>query len=1273
MAARRFFRVIIFIILAAYIVAGLAFAALKFWLLPSIDRWNEPLSQSLSQALGVPVHIGQISAKWQGALPELELKDVAVYGPQGEEVFTAPYAYGRLKLSSLWHFSPHFARLDLQGITIHLARNEQGHFELFGQAFDPANERDLDESFYFSFYQWLGQQGRLQISQSQLRFTDQLKSADTLALDVLALSLQQHQGELHASGALASLRHTRTKVHFQSQWQLPTINEQQATDVEALLDGQLWLQVEELQPSAWRDWVDIPSFLYQGTITAHLFAQVQNQQLEQLQGDVIVDRPFWADGRQFLTTEPQPFFQAQSAQFHFELSNQALEVLSKLHRDDPLPTYVPGSLWRMQAEDLYVHIPQEFESPLFFKEVGFHFHSQMAGSEELWAIEQAHLDAGSGQLQFSGTLSIDDEDLWQTSVDVQGTGRQIQLNSIYQYFPESLDPDLRDWLSEGLTAGEISSLRFEWSGLLDDFEYYQERSQGGFRLQAELIDAVVDYFPADEQDKGWPAIVGLDAWLQWENNGLHITAQNEAALRMNEEDAQVALTHLEAEITDLYERADLTVRGHSKGAAKDYYYLWSHWDLAEVLEDTVEVTQLSGYIEVPLLLSIPVGLPLEEMEELIEVQGEVHFGKDVQLQLWPELPPFNSLNGVLGFSDSGARLTGVTGQWLGGTFQADGALGAVNERLELQAQVQAQDLVEFYKHPSLQALEGAFALDIVIFLDEQEHIHLLAESSLQGLQLRLPEPLQKSLEATQPLNVYWRGLDPAAQRNYLQITLGNDLIAETVFSVQAEQVESFNLRSGNEPTTLEEGLLWVDIGYPRLDLDAWWDWYEQVDEQTERTNWQWPERSKLRIKADEAHVLGFGLQYLTYTHQFAAPDSWRADISSDQIAGTIFWHPPAQAHLGAGHIDAYFQRFDVLAQFMLDEELVLVPEISEAETQKKDSLVSHTDTPKRGAASLVLAKEGVITEQEMHATKEQALSALPQEALAAPFEQLPTITLGVDKFKVRGYLLGQLTLDALALPEARGWEISKFELTAPELMHTQGKGRWQLWGATPGLSLQWESDISELGGYARYVGLEELIDGGQGRLSAQFDWPYLPWRSNLYFLSGQAELDWQDGRLEPVKSRSAKLLELLSLQSLARIARLDLDIGSVLKDGFPFHAITGSIALDKGWATTSDYQVLSPVGTLLFEGRTNIQTQAIDAQALVIPEVDVSGAALAAGMVVNPVVGFGALIAQWLLKHPLSAAMTVQYQLSGDWDDFVIEEIPLVSDQEITVPPTEAH
>src|SRR3546814_18022049 len=97
--------------------------------------------------------------------------------------------------------------------------------------------------------------------------------------------------------------------------------------------------------------------------------------------------------------------------------------------------------------------------------------------------------------------------------------------------------------------------------------------------------------------------------------------------------------------------------------------------------------------------------------------------------------------------------------------------------------------------------------------------------------------------------------------------------------------------------------------------------------------------------------------------------------------------------------------------------------------------------------------------------------------------------------------------------------------------------------------------------------------------------------------------------------------------------------------------------LDQGVMKTDNFRVAGPVGTIALGGTADMNTEKLDLQAVVIPNLDISGAAVAAGIAINPIVGVGAFLTQWLLQAPLAKAMTVQYHIDGAWDEPKITEV----------------
>ena len=64
--------------------------AVRFWVLPDIERYRQDIVAAMSRGLGMPVRIGAIRAGWFGLRPQVALSDVRLYDAQGREALVLP-------------------------------------------------------------------------------------------------------------------------------------------------------------------------------------------------------------------------------------------------------------------------------------------------------------------------------------------------------------------------------------------------------------------------------------------------------------------------------------------------------------------------------------------------------------------------------------------------------------------------------------------------------------------------------------------------------------------------------------------------------------------------------------------------------------------------------------------------------------------------------------------------------------------------------------------------------------------------------------------------------------------------------------------------------------------------------------------------------------------------------------------------------------------------------------------------------------------------------
>jgi uncharacterized protein YhdP len=305
------------------------------------------------------------------------------------------------------------------------------------------------------------------------------------------------------------------------------------------------------------------------------------------------------------------------------------------------------------------------------------------------------------------------------------------------------------------------------------------------------------------------------------------------------------------------------------------------------------------------------------------------------------------------------------------------------------------------------------------------------------------------------------------------------------------------------------------------------------------------------------------------------------------------------------------------------------------------------------------------TQSSQPASTQARPDATPHKRPGSPAPlTLPALDIEVASFELDGRPLGALSLRADHLPDSHptpGWQLSHLSLKVPEA-HLTGSGRWSPATAgqrtgEPGArrsELDFLLDIRDSGALLTRFGMPEILLGGKGQLKGQIAWTGVPYSLHTPSLSGQMNLDLTSGRFLKAEPGIAKLLGVLSLQSLPR--RLTLDFSDVFSQGFAFDFLRGDARIQQGIASTNNLQMKGPNAAVLMEGTANIDKETQDIRAVVIPELNAGTASLIA-TVVNPAVGLGTFLAQAFLREPLAKASTRTFHIHGAWSDPQVDRI----------------
>ncbi len=1271
----QFFRVLFrflstLIILAVFLV-GVGILAARYWVLPHIEQWRPQIAHYLSAQLDLHIDLGAVTADWKGINPRIALRDVSISSPGGRTLLVLPRINAELGWRSFITLRPTFEYLEASGLEVSARRDAQGQLRLLGRTLDLGQGNDDDGSG--RLLRWLAQQKRIVLHDATLKWSDDTRTGEMLTLDGVSLRFtgrgSEYRFALSATPPAKLGRLLDVRGVFQAPEEglaVPDVTAESyfmrayrglaswltirlapmsdGTSATAAGEGALYIHIDEMQTLGWTPWMDLPTGLVSGRVSSRSRIDFLGGHPEIFTSEVQVEQGVWD------YSVPVP-----AHDDHDKPSERGLLQI----KADTLQLYLHGSLdayrrmlvadsTKTQPPAFTVDLPPDLLQTVMTAPSAVDYrvistgvkieaqnimptpiaidHLVLKGALSMPAGEALHVAADFARIS-NRDIDATLHGSWRPGgssaagvIDLSGHIQRARIAAIRDYLPLVLDAEVHKWMAHGLQAGEIHNASLLLKGDLIHFPFGNDQvAFGDFRVEGPYRGAVIDYLPPENGKPGWPALVDMQGRASMRRTRLHVTA--DTARVQPAKGKWVDLTQVNALIPDLGHDPVLTVTGDTRGDGAAYLALMTHSPLGNLLHHTFDDTRAEGSWQVPLSLNIPLTHGADTT-----VLGEVQFDGGT-LRLMPDMPEFGRVEGALAFTESGAVARGLHGEFLGGLMKLDGGIGQDHKGLRMTGIVKAAELIKFAGAPALgERLQGQVPYDVMINTPSAKGYTVVMQSSLVGLAIDAPAPLGKQATAKRMLRAQWRH-DAKNQSARLDIKLG-----EQINAVLLQQDAAGHPAGGGEghadssarplfhagavgvnqePVVPSAGMR-VDVSYPAVDLDAWYALIQRADSASGKKPF-FPPLERLRLQTDKAQMRGLDLDKLTFTIQQAKPSLWRADVSSTQTAGSLSWR------YANGKIDGPVQvRFDRLA--------IGQPQAEEEKT----------------ADSAASAVNGHVANDDINGIDDDL--------------DVPAINLYVRNLSLYGRPAGELALTGFSQEKGRLWRLEQVRLSTPAAS-LEGKGMWRLSGPQRGLTLDAKATVKDLGAYLEHAQFNDLMSGGSGQLTASLVWRNMPWAFNRADLSGAISFDLKKGRFSGVNSPSARLLELLSLQSFRRLARLDVNPASVAGDGFPFNTLKGTLNIKHGVVHTHDYRVVGPAGTVVLEGTANLVSNTLDMQAAVVPNLDVSGAAIAAGIALNPIVGVGAFLTQLLLQTPLEKAMAARYQITGNLAEPTISEM----------------
>jgi uncharacterized protein (TIGR02099 family) len=771
-------------------------------------------------------------------------------------------------------------------------------------------------------------------------------------------------------------------------------------------------------------------------------------------------------------------------------------------------------------------------------------------------------------------------------IDLKGRIASGEAARVARYLPVGVPLEARQYVARAVGPGRITGGDIVVQGDLWRFPFF-DGGPGAFRIALPVQDLRYAYLPSEPGwNSPWPVMTAVAGTLEFDR----------AAMRIRDARAVmegVALRAVNGGVADLVHRPVLQLEGQARGSAADLLRFVNATPVGDWTGGGLRTASVGGAAELALVLGIPLAEPARA-----SVRGSLQLlGNELRLQ--PGTPLLTQARGRVDFTQRGFTIVGGRARALGGEAAFDGGTqpdGSV--RVTVQGQASAEGLLRAADLPALARLAGAgeprlrgqasYRAQLGLVQGRPE---LLLTSTLAGLALDLPAPLNKPAAASWPLRLQTGAAPGRAAAELLQLDLGEVLHAryERDLTGEVPRVLRGALGLGAEAPPLPAAGVTALLRLPRLDVDAWRRLVPAGSAGNGTASDAWPTRVQLRTGELAAGGRRLGNVTLELERLPGLADTaWRAQVEADQTEGWIEWRQPREA--GApGRVSAHLAR-------------LVVP-----------------------------ASDAGAVEQWL----EQAPASVP------------ALQLVVDDFHWRGKALGKLEIAAenrSGRPGVREWQLDRLKLATPDAT-LLARG---LWSAGQRTSLAFDLALADSGRFFERMGAGKAVQGGKGRIEGELSWPGSPLSPEIAALRGRFVVALGEGRFLNAEPGAARLFGVLSLQALPR--RLLLDFRDVFQQGMAFDTIAGEVTLENGVARTGNLRVLGVQAAVLIEGSADLQRETQDLRIVAVPELNTTTASLA-WAALNPAIGLGAFVAQLLLRQPLTAAATREFHVTGPWGD----------------------
>jgi len=1233
---KRLWRAIEVLAWTAFFVFAALLLALRFWVLPDIERYRGDIVSGVSAAVGLQVTVGAIDAGWDGLRPQIGFTDVRIHDRQGREALVLPRVENVIGWRSLLHRELRLHSLAIEAPRLAIRRDATGALFVAGIQLgaEPGDGRGTD---------WLLAQSEVVVRGAEIEWRDEMRGAPPLALAGVTLRLRNVGAEHLVGIAARPPAELGSSLELRAELGGRTVNDLKAWN------GRVYAELGYTDLAAWRPWVDYPIDVREGQGALRVWASLRNGRVTEGTADLAL-----ASVRASLGDELDPLelvslhgrVHGRAIDDGVEISGRDLAVV--MERGPAIPRTDFQIVWRPQAGGAIAASLIDLEAT--------------AGLLESLPVPP-QLTGMLRELKPRGRLA-DSRLEWSGPFDAPA-----RLSARSRFSELSLRP------REGVPG--FSNL----AGSLEASE-----AKGTLQLDARKAEIELPaLFPEPRL-----ALETLNGRIEWQRQADGAILLQLPSLAFSNADLSGAAhgSHLHTgagpgiiDLSVLLNRADGSRIGRYLPHASILPAGLREWLAGSIRAGDASDVRLRLRGD---LRDFPFNDPATgEFRVAARVErGVLRFAEG-----WPEI---RDIDAELLFERSRMDIAGRSASILGARvanvrvsipqLASDGHLlvsgqaqGPTNEFLRYLRESPLRRATHGFTDAMSASGNGSLRLKLDVPLADKDKTAVQGDFEFRGNDLAVHPQIPPIERSSGKLSFTQSGFSVHDVRGRLlggAVTIaggprpggGSEVVARGEANLRAAPLDEpwrshlagstryvarVSIREGRGRFTLDSSLVGVASTLPAplakaaaAPLPLHLEIVPPGDGERERIS--------LTLGKLAAVELQRRRQGGAMVVQRAAV--WMSPVPGQPIRlperpGTLLYGTipaldadrwlalPGGAGGGAaaldvkiGLLDAFGKRFTGVAVRAGADAIGWSATVTAAE-------VAGELTYRNAAGGRLVARLERLNVPE----------DAPGERPPPTQQNLPAVDLVAESFTFRDKPLGRV--EVLAQRAGADWRIDKLSMANPDAT-LAGKGLWRR-GVAPRTTLDFDLKAADAGKFLARTGNPGLLRGGRVDLKGSLAWNGEPTAIDYASLSGSVKMQAEDGQFLEVDPGLGKLISLMNLQALPR--RVALDFRDVFSKGFQFDRIDSSAQVERGVMSLHEFRMRGSAAQVEMSGTVDLARETQDLKVRIIPSLGDS--ASAALYFINPLLIFPAAVAQRILKDPLGHIFSFEYAITGTWSN----------------------